>query len=332
MLNVVQHLALEDPDMVQVVYLTPRTAANKTIIALELHSDTYSKKPGILVIGTLNGMTWGGPNAIIELAEKLLYDTNYQTPFFNDYDWYLIPIANPDALEFSTNLRYYTSIDPTEWSRNLTARGLKTKPAVWHKNTDKKEGQDCFGTNINRNFAYHWQDDVRKTPDECSQYYPGLKPFSTAEAQAIRAYIHKLADVAHLAVHLHSSFVPKKEFILFPWRYTSHQPSNYRTLQEIGEYAARKARLPDGRLYEVHQGSSDERVAGTLSDYLSGVVGTELVFLVKPYHAIFPNYTDSHLLETYVRKSISVILSLVRGWRSNTKQNTLSFFGKDVEF
>lgn len=52
MLNVVQHLALEDPDMVQVVYLTPRTAENNTIIALELHSDTYSKKPGILVIGS----------------------------------------------------------------------------------------------------------------------------------------------------------------------------------------------------------------------------------------------------------------------------------------
>lgn len=29
------------------------------------------------------------------------------------------------------------------------------------------------------------------------------------------------------------------------------QPSNYKTLQEIGEYAARQARLPDGRLYEV---------------------------------------------------------------------------------
>jgi hypothetical protein len=35
----------------------------------------------------LNGMAWGAPNAILELADKLLYDTNYQTPFFNDYDW-----------------------------------------------------------------------------------------------------------------------------------------------------------------------------------------------------------------------------------------------------
>ncbi|XP_045448394.1 metallocarboxypeptidase A-like protein ARB_03789 [Melitaea cinxia] len=332
MLDVVQHMTTEDPEMVDVVNLRPNTAANNSLIALELHSDVHSKKPGILVIGTINGMVWGGSNTVLELAEKLLYDTNYQTPFFNDYDWYLIPIANPDALNFTTSLREYTSVDATEWSRNVSARS-KTKPSEWHKNIDEETGgQQCFGTNINRNFAYHWQDDVYKTPALCSQYYPGAKPFSTAEARAIRKYVHNLADIVHLAIHLHASFVPKKEFILYPWRYTSRQPSNFQTLQEIGEYAARQARLPDGRLYEVHQGSSDARVAGSLSDYISGVIGTDLVFVVKPYHEKFPNYTDTVSLETYVQKSISAILSLVRGWRSNTKQNTLSFFGKDVEF
>nr|XP_026488277.1 zinc carboxypeptidase-like [Vanessa tameamea] len=332
MLNVVQHMAMEDPEMVEVVHLTPHTAANNSLIAIELHSDTLSKKPGILIIGTINGMVWAGSNSILELTDKLLYDTTYQTPFFNDYDWYLIPIANPDGLNFTTSLRDYTSIDAIEWSRNISVRP-KTKPAEWYKNVDKESGEQlCFGTNINRNFAYHWQDDVRKTPIRCSQYYPGIKPFSTAEAQAIREYVHKLADILHLAIHLHASFVPKKEFILYPWRYTLRQPSNYHSLQEIGEYAARHARLPDGRLYEVHQGSSDERVAGSLSDYISGVVGTDLVFVVKPYHEVFPNYTDSTIMETYVHKSISVILSLVRGWRSSTKQNTLSFFGKDIEF
>ncbi|XP_023941298.2 uncharacterized protein LOC112048133 [Bicyclus anynana] len=331
MLRVVKHIAAEDSEMANVVHLRPRTALNNSIIAIELHSDVRSKKPGILVIATINGMAWAGPNAVIELAEKLLYDTNYQTPFFNDYDWYLIPLANPDGMNFTTNLRQHRSIDSTEWSRNITARA-RTKPAVWYKNVDTENGKTCFGTNVNRNFAYHWQDDVRKTPNICSQYYPGPKPFSTPEARAIREYVHKLDDNVHLAIHLHASFVPKKELILYPWRYTLRQPSNYRTSQEIGEYAARQARLPDGRLYEVQQGSSDGRVAGSLSDYIAGVVGTELVYLVKPYHEMFPNHTDTSILELYVRKSISAILGLVRGWRSSTKQNTLSFFGKDVEF
>ncbi|XP_026725002.1 zinc carboxypeptidase-like isoform X3 [Trichoplusia ni] len=332
--NVAERYGRHDPEVVNVVQLAPLTAGNRSILAIELRSDRQSRKPGILIIGALDAMSWGAPNAILELSEKLLYDASYQTPFFNDYDWYLIPMGNPDGIQFSHNLRSLPPLDPYEWARNATAR-LWTRPSEWHKNVDNEsESKDplCFGTNINRNFAYHWQDDVHKTPPRCCQYYPGSKPFSSAEAKAIRKYVDKLGDVISLAIHLHASFVPRKEYILYPWRYSVRQTSNSRTLQEIGEYAARQARLPDGRVYEVHQSSSDERVAGTLSDYISGVVGIDLVFLIKPYHQMFPNETDNSELVVYVKKAVSTILSVVRGWRSSTKQNTLSFFGKDVEF
>ncbi|CAG9786161.1 unnamed protein product [Diatraea saccharalis] len=241
-------------------------------------------------------------------------------------------MGNPDGIHFTQNLRQYPSLDPLMWSRNVTARN-HTRPTHWYKNVDKEEGSEpCFGTNINRNFAYHWQDDNHKTPERCSQLYPGAKPFSTKEAQAIRKYVDRLTGVVHLAIHLHASFVPKKEYILYPWRFSKRVSSNYRTLQDIGEYAARQARLPDGRLYEVHQSSEDQQVAGTLSDYLVGVVGVDLVYLIKPYHPLYPNYSDTDILETYVKQSLTTILSVVRGWRSSTKLNTLSFFGRDVEF
>ncbi|XP_059047090.1 carboxypeptidase B-like isoform X2 [Achroia grisella] len=298
LLTVTKRISYSDSESARLLYLKPVTSENRSIIALELHNDLQSKKPGILVIAALNGMAWGAPNAVIELAEKLLYDSNYQTPFFNDYDWYLIPMANPDGIDFTQNLRTRPSFRADEWSKNATVRNI-TRPSIWHKNIDKNNEQvTCFGTNINRNFAYHWQDDVNKTPNECSQYYPGHKPFSSVEAQAIRNYVHSLGDLIHLTIHLHASFVPKKEFILYPWRYSLRHPSNYRTLQDIGEYAARQSRLPDGRLFEVHQSSSDERVAGTLSDYITGVVGIDLVFLIKPYHQIYPNYTDHTILGT----------------------------------
>ncbi|XP_028027201.1 zinc carboxypeptidase-like [Bombyx mandarina] len=332
LLSIASQFSNDESEVVRTVLLTPNTYENRSIVAIELRSDKQSKKPGVLVIGALNGMAWGALNAILELADKLLFDANYQTPFFNDYDWYLIPTANPDGIQFTQDIRSRQPLEISQWSRNLTARS-KTRPVEWHKNVDKDLEKDtCFGTNINRNFAYHWQDDVHKKPDLCSQSYPGSRPFSTAESQAIRTYLDGLGESIQLAIHLHASFLPKKEYILYPWRYSLRQPSNYRALQEIGEYAARQARLPDGRLYQVHQGSNDARVAGTLSDYMSGVVGIDLVFIIKPYHEPFPNYTDTSLLETYVRKSITTILSVVRGWRSSTKQNTLSFFGKDVEF
>lgn len=40
-----------DGDVVYVRHLTPNTTENRSIVALELHSDKRSKKPGILIIG-----------------------------------------------------------------------------------------------------------------------------------------------------------------------------------------------------------------------------------------------------------------------------------------
>ncbi|XP_047995415.1 zinc carboxypeptidase A 1-like isoform X4 [Leguminivora glycinivorella] len=287
-----ERMVREAPDVSRLQYLAPKTAQNRSLVALELQSDMLSTKPGILVIAALNGMAWGAPNAVLELAEKLLYDTNYQSPFFNDYDWYLIPMANPDGLNFTQSQRHLPPLNAKEWAVNLTARAT-TRADEWHKNVDTgRSAHSCFGTNINRNFAFHWQDDVSKSPDRCSQWFPGDRPFSTNEARAIRKYVDGLGETIQLAVHLHASFVPKK----------------------------------------VHQSSNDGRVAGSVIDYLSGVVGTDLVYLLKPYHKKFPDYKDVNHLKAYVDKSTSAILSLVRGWRRSTKQNTLTFFGVDVEF
>lgn len=52
---------------------------------------------------------------------------------------------------------------------------------------------------------------MHKTPDPCSQFYPGAKPFSSFEAQALRRYFNTLSDSSiNLAIHLHASFVPRK--------------------------------------------------------------------------------------------------------------------------
>lgn len=47
----VTKLANDDPELVRVVNLQPRTDSNRSIIALELRSDKNSIKPGILVFG-----------------------------------------------------------------------------------------------------------------------------------------------------------------------------------------------------------------------------------------------------------------------------------------
>ncbi|XP_048483017.1 zinc carboxypeptidase A 1-like [Plutella xylostella] len=330
-LDLCEQISKTDPDLANMVELEPRTAQNRTITALELRSDSQTKKPGILIVGGLDGMAWGVPNAMLELADRLLHDSNYQAPFFNDYDWYLIPLANPDGLTFTQAIRDNKPVNASTWSANLTARE-GTRPDAWHKNMEKDDSHPCFGVRVNRNFAYHWQDDHAHRPDRCSQAFPGPRPFSAREAQAVRGYVDRLDRRVQLAVHLQPSYEAKKDLLLYPWRYTLRAQSNQQTLQAIGERAARHSRLPDGRIYEVHQGSSERVVAGSLSDYLSGVVGAELVYLLQPHHQLYPNYTDTDVLESFVNRAMLAILSLVRAWRKSEKTNTLSFFGTEVEF
>lgn len=70
---------------------------------------------------------------------------------------FLIPVANPDGMHFAKSLRLKTPIDTKVWSQNVSLRA-SFRPKEWNKNVEK-DGKDdaCFGTHINRNFAYHWQ-------------------------------------------------------------------------------------------------------------------------------------------------------------------------------
>lgn len=66
-------------------------------------------------------------------------------------------MGNPDGIHFTQAQRDLQPLNVEEWSKNLTARS-RSRPAEWHKNVEKDSGSDsCFGTNINRNFAFHWQ-------------------------------------------------------------------------------------------------------------------------------------------------------------------------------
>lgn len=50
-MEIAERFEKTDAEVVYVRHLTPNTTENRSIVALELHSDKQSKKPGILIIG-----------------------------------------------------------------------------------------------------------------------------------------------------------------------------------------------------------------------------------------------------------------------------------------
>jgi len=99
----------------------------------------------------------------------------------DQYDWYLLPVVNPDGYSFT-------------W----------TNDRLWRKNRTPNTGSACIGTDLNRNFA----DDVWGTSgasgNPCSETFYGAGPGSELETQAMQAAWNELGSDLLLTVNLHT--------------------------------------------------------------------------------------------------------------------------------
>lgn len=68
-----------------------------------------------------------------------------------EYEWYIIPILNPDGYDFV--------LDKKEKSSSRSElKYLKNR----NPNNDVENTKKCFGVAINRNFEFHWRGKVPK--------------------------------------------------------------------------------------------------------------------------------------------------------------------------
>lgn len=121
-------------------------------------------------------------NEIVENANS--YDC-----ILDRFDWYFIPMLNPDGYEYS---------------HAVDRMWRKTRRNYTHSTGNKKrttsEGQnslvidevdsECLGADINRNFEFHWRKGGSSN-NVCSSAFAGDKPFSEPEARALANFMLK---------------------------------------------------------------------------------------------------------------------------------------------
>ncbi|CAG2107278.1 unnamed protein product [Medioppia subpectinata] len=59
---------------------------------------------------------------------------------------------------------------------------------MWHNNKTKLKCTDCLGTDLNRNYSFHWGGEG-SSHDPCEENYSGPKPFSEPEFRAVSSLI-----------------------------------------------------------------------------------------------------------------------------------------------
>lgn len=141
---------------------------------------------------------------------------------------------------------------------------------MWRK-TRSPQDKNCFGTDPNRNWNFHWRE-VGASADPCSESYAGPKPFSEPETRTLSQYLNSLPEPMFMYLSLHSF----SQLLLYPYGHTSQLPENHRNLEQVFNVAvgAMKrrygTRYTGGNVYDAIYPA-----AGSSMDWAYGVLNVK---------------------------------------------------------
>ncbi|KAJ8950617.1 hypothetical protein NQ318_010816 [Aromia moschata] len=210
-----------------------------------------ANKPIIFADAGIHAREWIAPSVALYIIQQLVENPS-NTALYQNVDWAIIPVANPDGYEYS-----------------------HTKERMWRKT--RSPGTICYGCDPNRNFGYRWGESGSSTW-QCTEIFAGRHAFSEVETVALRDYMLPRADDIKLYVAIHSY----GNWVLYPWSYAMLLPDNANQLQEVGEIFNDAVYAVGGGNYTV--GNSAQLLgatAGCSDDYVLGGLGVNISYTLE---------------------------------------------------
>lgn len=146
---------------------------------------------------------------------------------------------------------------------------------MWRKT--RTPGKQCYGTDANRNFDFHWSE-VGSSFFECAHNYHGPEAFSEPEARALSKFLTKYSKQIKLYLTFHSY----GKYLLYPWGYTDSLPDDADELHGLAVIVERAIREIRGTRYNI--GSSTNvlyAAAGGSDDWAKAVAGIQLSYTIE---------------------------------------------------
>ncbi|KAH0578775.1 hypothetical protein H2248_002972 [Termitomyces sp. 'cryptogamus'] len=156
-----------------------------------VHSDSKEvpseQKLSFVIIGAQHAREWIATSASLYLAHALVSDLSEPyslSRLLNVFDFYIIPVPNPDGYEYT-------------WE----------KDRFWYKTRQQVSPKsDCVGIDMNRNWGYKWkalaEEQSRKPRHRgsglaapCSHWYPGHRPFEAPEVNNIANMVSTIPNL-----------------------------------------------------------------------------------------------------------------------------------------
>lgn len=98
--NYLYQLSTDYPEIANISVIG-RTHENRELILLKISSGIGTNKPSIFIEGGIHAREWISPAQVLYIADQLV--TNASNKYlYQNVDWYLLPMANPDGYEYAS--------------------------------------------------------------------------------------------------------------------------------------------------------------------------------------------------------------------------------------
>jgi murein tripeptide amidase MpaA len=223
-------LATAYPDTCQLLSLPYGIVEGRTVYAVRLGAD--GDRLAVLLVGGFHAREWVPPEICLSLAADLLeaYDSGTGLSYagvaysaaqirqiMETFHIYVVPVGNPDGLEYSKANDAVGEF--LGWRRNRNPANSGGVP-------------DCIGVDLNRNYDFLWDFEAHMSPqtdltrvsdDPCNinQVYHGPAPNSEQETKNITWMLDTFPKI-HWFLDIHSY----AELILYSWGHDESQTTD----------------------------------------------------------------------------------------------------------
>jgi carboxypeptidase T len=254
-------------------------------------------EPNIFIVGCHHAREWISVEVPLLFAQYLLehyQDNPGVRRAVNNAQVYIMPIQNPDGLEFSIH----------------TYR-------MWRKNR-RYNGNLGWGVDTNRNYGYMWgYDDVGSSPDPYSEVYRGLAPFSEPETEAVRQFLLAHPPAGTISYHNYS------QIIIYPWGYTYEPAADVEEMDQIAAAISNLIYQVNGRIYMYGAADILYLTNGDTTDWVYGIFGTPAFTIeLPPEEMIFGGFfTSLELIDSTFRENLPALLYFINYCITDGNQN-----------
>jgi len=174
----------------------------RDIVQATISSDLSANKPIAWFDCNIHAREWITAATCVWIIDTITtgYGSDPEiTALVDQYDWKIVPIANPDGYAFS-------------W----------TNDRLWRKNRAANPGSACMGVDLNRNFPVGFAG-TGSSNLPCSETFHGAGEFSEPESITLKNLIAADAGRVKTAISMHSY----SQLWLSSYSYSSALPAEY---------------------------------------------------------------------------------------------------------